>query len=399
MAWLCTHWHNASLGESGVPPDNGSSPCNGSAAALPVVRNELLARLEVAVLSVILVLALGGNLGVLLAIRSNRRKPSRMLFFVKHLSIADLVVAVFQVLPQLIWEVTFRFYAPDLVCRAVKYLQVVGMFASTYLLIVMSIDRCLTICQPLKALQQRTTRPYVLFSWLISLLFSTPQVFIFSVKEVGPGAYDCWGDFARPWGARAYITWITLSVYVLPVVVLLVCYSLISFRIWRNVWLKTQREARAASSSSSSSSSSGGTLMLSRVSSVKVISRAKIRTVKMTFVVVLAYIVCWTPFFVVQMWKVWDEHAPEENWTFVITMLLASLNSCCNPWIYMFFTGRLFHDLVQQLLCCCSLKLNKPEQPSSELTCSKKSNSSTLAISLKSSGSQKSLLFHQQHEQ
>eukprot|EP00061_Rhincodon_typus_P003607 g20508.t1 len=310
MAWLCTHGHNASLDESGVRQDNASSPCNGSSAAPPVevglvVRNELLARLEVAVLSVILVLALGGNLGVLLAIRSNRRKPSRMLFFVKHLSIADLVVAVFQVLPQLIWEVTYRFYAPDFVCRGVKYLQVVGMFASTYLLIVMSIDRCLTICQPLKTLQQRTTRPYVLCSWLISLLFSTPQVFIFSLKQVGPGAYDCWGDFARPWGARAYITWITLSVYVLPVVVLLVCYSLISFKIWRNVRLKTQREARA-------SSFSGGTLMLSRVSSVKIISRAKIRTVKMTFVVVLAYIVCWTPFFVVQMWKVWDEHAPEE---------------------------------------------------------------------------------------
>ncbi|XP_038668116.1 LOW QUALITY PROTEIN: mesotocin receptor-like [Scyliorhinus canicula] len=299
--------------------DNSSSHCNGSGQ--PRVRNELVAKLEVTVLAVILILALSGNLGVLLAIHSNRHKPSRMYYFVKHLSIADLVVAVFQVLPQLIWDITFRFYAPDLLCRAVKYLQVVGMFASTYLLIVMSIDRCLSICQPLKSLQQRSNRAYVLCSWLISLLFSLPQLFIFSLKQVGPGAYDCWGDFIQPWGARAYVTWFTLSVYVVPVLLLLLCYSLITFKIWRNVKLKTQREAGA----------SRGGAMLSRVSSIKIISRAKIRTVKMTFVIVLAYIVCWTPFFVVQMWNVWDDQAPEESSVFQFLMLqqLHSLRPTC----------------------------------------------------------------------
>ncbi|XP_067907544.1 oxytocin receptor [Heterodontus francisci] len=366
--------------------ENVTLLCNGSTKL--IVRNELVAKVEVAVLTLILIMALTGNIGVLLAIHSNRHKPSRMYFFVKHLSIADLVVAIFQVLPQLIWEITFRFYAPDFLCRIVKYLQVVGMFASTYLLIVMSIDRCMTICQPLKSLHQRSNRAYVIASWVISLLFSLPQVFIFYLKQVSPGVYDCWGDFVLPWGAKAYITWITLSVYVIPVIMLIICYSLISFKIWQNVKLKTQKQAKA----------SKGGVMLSRISSVKIISRAKIRTVKMTFVIVVAYVVCWTPFFIVQMWKVWDDHAPQENWAFVIAMLLASLNSCCNPWIYMFFTGKLFHDLVQRFLCCTS-RPGKTEQPSNELTCSKKSTSSTLAISLKSSGSQKSLSLHQQLEQ
>ncbi|XP_055503737.1 oxytocin receptor [Leucoraja erinacea] len=366
--------------------DNTTATCNRSAHIPP--RDEVVARLEVTVLAVILILALGGNIGVLLAIYSNRHKSSRVNFFVKHLSIADLVVAVFQVLPQLIWDITFRFYAPDFVCRTVKYLQVVGMFASTYLLIVMSIDRCMTICQPLMSLHQRSNRAFVVSSWLISLIFSLPQVFIFSLTEVAPGIYDCWGHFVEPWGAKAYITWITLSVYVIPVILLIVCYSLISFKIWQNVKLKTRREAKA----------SRGGVMFSRVSSVRIITRAKIRTVKMTFVIVLAYVVCWTPFFVVQMWKVWDRQAPQENWAFVITMLLASLNSCCNPWIYMFFTGRLLQDLVQRFFCCSS-RLRKTEQPSSELTCSKKSNSSTFAVSLKSSSSQKSLSVQQQPEE
>lgn len=38
---------------------------------------------------------------------------------------------------------------------------------------------------------------------------------------------------------------------------------------------------------------------------------------------------------------------------FIIAMLLASLNSCCNPWIYMFFAGHLFRDLMRRLFCCC----------------------------------------------
>ena len=54
-------------------------------------------------------------------------------------------------------------------------------------------------------------------------------------------------------------------------------------------------------------------LALARVSSVKLISKAKITTVKMTFVIVLAYIVCWTPFFTVQMWTAWDPTAPREG--------------------------------------------------------------------------------------
>ncbi|XP_062924452.1 oxytocin receptor [Mobula hypostoma] len=369
-------WNLTSSGWAAVPSNNATVTCNGSAGI--VVRDEVVAHIEVAVLAIILILALSGNIGVLLAIYSSRHKPSRIYFFVKHLSIADLVVAIFQVLPQLIWDITFRFYAPDFLCRAVKYLQVVGMFASTYLLIVMSIDRCMTICQPLKSLHQNSNRVFVILSWAISLLFSLPQVFIFSLRRMGPGVYDCWGVFVQPWGAKAYITWITLSVYIIPVILLIICYSLISFKIWQNVKLKTRKETEV---------SRGG--VMSRVSSVKIISRAKIRTVKMTFVIVLAYIVCWTPFFIVQMWNAWDQKAPHENMAFVITMLLASLNSCCNPWIYMFFTGRLFHHLVQHFLCC-PRRPHSVEQPSGELTCSKKSNSSTFAVSFKSSSSQRS---------
>ncbi|XP_067400583.1 oxytocin receptor [Emydura macquarii macquarii] len=372
---------NGSLTNSSLSPENRTCGHNGTTD--PLKRNEDMAKVEVTVLCLILFLALTGNLCVLLAIHTTRHKHSRMYYFMKHLSIADLVVAIFQVLPQLIWDITFRFYGPDFLCRLVKYLQVVGMFASTYMLLLMSLDRCLAICQPLRSLHRRSDRLSVLLTWLLCLLVSIPQIHIFSLRDVGNGVYDCWADFIQPWGAKAYITWITLTVYIIPVLMLCVCYGLISFKIWQNVKLKTAHESNMSLTSNSSNGAA-----LSRVSSIKLISKAKIRTVKMTFIIVLAFVVCWTPFFFVQMWSVWDKNAPKEASPFIIAMLLASLNSCCNPWIYMLFTGHLFHDLMQRFLCCSTRYLKSRQ--GCDLSVSKKSNSSTFVLSRKSS-SQKSI--------
>ncbi|KAI7807375.1 oxytocin receptor b [Triplophysa rosa] len=332
-----------SFNDSLVNSSRGNDSAGLNQTTNPLKRNEEVAKVEVTVLVLILLFALAGNLCVLLAIHTSKHGQSRMYYFMKHLSIADLVVAVFQVLPQLIWDITFRFYGPDILCRLVKYLQVVGMFASTYMLVLMSTDRCLAIWQPLRSLRRRNDRFYVIASWIMSLLFSAPQVYIFSLKEVGDGVYDCWGDFIQPWGAKAYVTWISLTIYVIPVAILSVCYGLISYKIWQNFKLKTRREQCLSLTPRPAKGPA-----LSRVSSVKLISKAKIRTVKMTFVIVLAYIICWTPFFFVQMWSAWDPMAPREALAFIIAMLLASLNSCCNPWIYMFFAGHLFRDLMER---------------------------------------------------
>ncbi|NXC42700.1 MTR protein, partial [Penelope pileata] len=201
------------------------------------------------------------------------------------------------------------------------------------------------------------------------------QIHIFSLRDVGNGVYDCWADFIQPWGPKAYVTWITLMVYIIPVLMLSICYGLISFKIWQNVKLKTAHGAL-------SSTARSGTAF-ARVSSTRLISKAKIRTVKMTFIIVLAFIVCWTPFFFVQMWAVWDTNAPQEASPFIIAMLLASLNSCCNPWIYMLYTGHLFRDLMRRFLCCSTRYLKA--RPGCELAAVRRSPSSSFVLSCRSS--------------
>ncbi|KAJ7997925.1 hypothetical protein DPEC_G00217230 [Dallia pectoralis] len=332
----------------------------------PFGRNEEVAKIEITVLSITFIVAVIGNVSVLLAMYNTKKKTSRMHLFIRHLCIADLVVAFFQVLPQLCWEITFRFYGPDFLCRIVKHLQVMGMFASTYMMVMMTLDRYIAICHPLKTLQQPTKRSNVIIStWICSLVLSTPQYFIFSLSEIQNGSevYDCWGHFVEPWGVRAYITWITVSIFLIPVFLLVICYGYICRAIWKNIKYKTRKTPAEGATKNC-------LLAKNAVSSVTTISRAKLRTVKMTFVIVLVYIICWSPFFIVQMWSAWDENfawVDSENPAVSLSALLASLNSCCNPWIYMFFSGHLLHDFTRCFSCCnkSPLKFRKEDFTSS----------------------------------
>ncbi|KAJ6651431.1 hypothetical protein lerEdw1_021004 [Lerista edwardsae] len=292
------------------PPGSGRSSNGSGGGGGGFARDEELAKLEIAVLALTFALAVLGNALVLLALRRTpRQKASRMHLFIRHLSLADLAVAFFQTLPQLCWDVTYRFHGPDGLCRVVKHLQVFGMFASAYMLVVMTADRYIAVCHPLKTLQQpaRRSRGMIAAAWALSFLLSVPQYFIFSLSEVERGSrvYDCWAHFIMPWGPRAYITWITGAIFVAPVLILGTCYGFICYHIWSNFRDKTRR--RQPKAPPRGGALRKGLLLMPCVSSVKSISRAKIRTVKMTFVIVSAYIACWAPFFTVQMWSVWDE--------------------------------------------------------------------------------------------
>lgn len=239
------------------------------------------------ILGLVFVLATCGNLVFLGTIWKKRKRNPRTQLFPLHLCLADLVVAFFQVLPQFLIEITHRFRGTDFLCRSVKYLQVVGMFASTYMIVAMTIDRYHAVCNPMVSLLKGSFRRYLSIgaAWVISLAFSSPQLFIFSLQEVEENQYDCWATFIEPWGNRIYISWITLSVYALPAVILLYC----QLRICTTIYFNTKRKALQAGRE--------GT---------KGVSNVKMKTVKMTFVLIITYTVCWSPFFVVQLWSAWS---------------------------------------------------------------------------------------------
>ncbi|KAM6151637.1 vasopressin V2 receptor [Rhynchocyon petersi] len=309
-------------------------------------RDPLLARAELALLSTVFVaVALSNGLVLGALVRRGRRgRWAPMHVFIGHLCLADLAVALFQVLPQLAWDATDRFWGPDALCRAVKYLQMVGMYASSYMILAMTLDRHRAICRPMLAYRHgggaHWNRP-VLVAWACSLLLSVPQLFIFAQREVHNGVIDCWGCFVEPWGLRAYVTWIALMVFVAPALGIAACQVL----IFREIHSSLVPGPSDRAGGRHGRRQPGGPSEGARVSA------AMAKTVRMTLVIVIVYVLCWAPFFLVQLWAAWDPKAPREGPPFVLLMLLASLNSCTNPWIYASFSSSVSSEL-RSLLCC-----------------------------------------------
>ncbi|KAL5005767.1 hypothetical protein ScPMuIL_016925 [Solemya velum] len=317
-----------------------------------------LAKYEVAVSGLILYFAVFGNIFVLLVLKCRRGKLSRMQWFIVHLSMADLFVAFFNVLPQMIWDITYVFYGNNFLCKLVKYLQVVAMYASSYVLVMTALDRYISICYPLTSQTWTTRRVNVMvaIAWGLSLGLSVPQLFIFSYVEVMPGVYNCYDNFGagNNWRIKTYVTWIFVSIYAFPVVALTLTYSRICYVVWVSVGSKENTNVCPKRNISKSKwkntfrrdneQGNGGNRSPAFVRNPRAhtrgMSKSKIKTVKLTLTVILCYVFCWAPFFIGQMWSVYDEKAPFSSPAMAIVMLLASLNSCTNPWIYLAFSGK-----------------------------------------------------------
>uniref|UniRef100_A0A672P2C7 Arginine vasopressin receptor 1Aa n=1 Tax=Sinocyclocheilus grahami TaxID=75366 RepID=A0A672P2C7_SINGR len=274
---------------------NASHPVNSTD---PFGRDEEVAKIEIAVLSVTFAVAVIGNCSVLVAIHNTKKKTSRMHLFIKHLSLADLVVAFFQVLPQLCWEITFRFYGPDFLCRIVKHLQVMGMFASTYMMVMMTLDRYIAICHPLKTLQQSTRRSHIMIAgtWVSSLLLSTPQYFIFSLSEIQNGS-EVQNSVSKQNKNVMYILKLLYGLFYL-------------------------------SNSETQELCCGNNYLLDYL----------LESIFISSIYSHCLCVC--------------ARLDSENTAVTLSALLASLNSCCNPWIYMVFSGHLLQDFAHCFPCC-----------------------------------------------
>ncbi len=65
-----------------------------------------------------------------------------MYFFILHLSMADLITAFFTLIPEVAWTLTYpEFHGSVIMCKLVKFVQMLGPYLSSYTLIMTAIDR------------------------------------------------------------------------------------------------------------------------------------------------------------------------------------------------------------------------------------------------------------------
>ena len=97
-----------------------------------------------------------------------------------------------------------------------------------------------------------------------------------------------------------------------------------------------------------------------RRSGTDMIPKARMKTLKMTIVIVSSFVICWTPYYLLGVWY-WFQpamirHTPE--YVHHILFVFGNLNTCCDPVIYGFYTPSFRADLADVMACCRGHRAN-----------------------------------------
>ncbi|KAL4706387.1 hypothetical protein ACJJTC_004157 [Scirpophaga incertulas] len=288
------------------------------------------------------------NTSVIAALLCTNARKSRMNFFIMQLAIADLFVGLIYVFVDIVQKITIAWLAGQFMCKFVKFLQAVVMYASTYVLVALSIDRCDAITNPMNfSGSWNRARGLIISAWLVSFVFSIPIFILYEVKEV-QGQLQCWIELGSPRRWQVWMTLVSVMIFVLPALAIAACYAVIVLTIWtkskavvmsppiNSRRTKTMRNGHIDSDPDSRRASSRG-----------LIPRAKIKSVKMTFVIVFVFVLCWSPYIVFDLLQVYDHIPPTQSNLAIATLIqsLAPLNSAANPLICCMFSPHIYTSL------------------------------------------------------
>ncbi|XP_024940967.1 cardioacceleratory peptide receptor isoform X3 [Cephus cinctus] len=214
-------------------------------------------------------------------------------------------------------------------------------YSSTYVLVALSIDRYDAITHPMNfSGSWFRARCLVAGAWCLSLLFATPNGLLFKERIV-ENKLQCWCHLnSQQW--QIYISLVSVAVFILPALIISACYASIVFTIWSKSKLLAPSVSRPKINGHLDEDED-----TRRASSRGLIPRAKIKTVKMTFVIVFVFILCWSPYIVFDLLQVFG-HIPNTQTNIAIATFiqsLAPLNSAANPIIYCAFSSHICGNL------------------------------------------------------
>ncbi|XP_052830198.1 octopressin receptor isoform X2 [Octopus bimaculoides] len=323
-----------------------------------------LGKFEIMVLCILCFMALFGNAVVLIVLRIKKTTLTRMQLLIVYLSVTDISVALFHILPTIILKINVYFLGDISACRVYQFITVAELYASSFVLIVTALDRYISICHPLAAHMWTNRRVHMTtaLALFLALMCSLPQ--LDAVLVDFHGGKLCRPNLTTELANIAYSWWAFCSVFFVPLLLLIFFYGRICFVVWQSMrgrectqsvgssasrYVRKPIKCRISSQTSSENRVKNYSDAREKDSSrnpraiCRGVSKSKIKTIKLTFSVVACFIICYTPFFTVLMARTYDvELSSAQTPALVILSLLPSLNSCTNPWIYLAFSGKDF---------------------------------------------------------
>ncbi|XP_037641765.1 chemokine-like receptor 1 [Sebastes umbrosus] len=280
------------------------------------------------------VLGVLGN-GVVIWVTGFKMKKTVTTVWFLNLAVADFLFTAF--LPLIVTYIFWNLHWPfgKFMCKLHYVIIFLNMFASVYILMVISVDRCVSVVWPVWAQNHWSVRKASCVSlgvWVLALILSTPY-FIFSDTE--PSSNDdkiinCFNNFALSDNETSSVIQLRdeamtitrfLLGFVVPFTVIVSCYAVIIHRIRRNCTLASQSS----------------------------------RPFKIIVAVITTFFLCWAPYHIMKLILMVNSRSTYDSETlrlvttigYPLASSLAFLNSGLNPLLYVFM-GQDFKDRVHK---------------------------------------------------
>ncbi|KAE8292152.1 Chemokine-like receptor 1 G-protein coupled receptor DEZ [Larimichthys crocea] len=190
-------------------------------------------------------------------------------------------------------------------CKFTSAVMFLNMFSSIFLLVVISVDRCVSVVFPVWAQNHRTIKKayiIVVLAWLVAISLSIPSV-IFRDVQSHLGRNICYNNYSLHHNSHGIVAVSRLIAgFIVPFIVIIFCYSIIIFKLRTNRMTKNSKPFKVMTA------------------------------------LVLAFFICWLPYHVFVLLEL--NHQNYDH-TILYTGLkigtsMAAANSFLNPVLYVF---------------------------------------------------------------
>ncbi|XP_016310634.1 neuromedin-K receptor [Sinocyclocheilus anshuiensis] len=270
--------------------------------------------------SSILATAVCGNLIVMWIILAHKRMRTVTSYFLLNLAFSDASMAAFNTLINFVYATHGDWYFGEAYCKFHNFFPVTSVFASIYSMSAIAVDRYMAIIHPLKPrLSATATKVIIVCIWVLAVVLAFPLCFFSTIKKL-PKRTLCYVAWPRPSeDPFMYHIIVALLVYVLPLVVMAITYTIVGLTLW------------------------GGEIPGDSSDNYQGQLRAKRKVVKMMIIVVVTFAICWLPYHV--YFLVTGLNKQLVRWKFIqqiylSVMWLAMSSTMYNPIIYCCLNSR-----------------------------------------------------------
>jgi hypothetical protein len=307
------------------------------------------------------ILTVGGNALVCLVVFSYMGITTVTNLFIANLALTDFFIGLFCIPIVLISDYLLSDWPFGLLmCKFTSFAQSVFVVCTVYTLIAMSVDRYIAIIYPLQAkLTRKQCQKLIVGLWTFAIIFSSPIFYEMHIRHTcfHRNFEEYSQTICQTNGLPAKLQTIyniaTLTIiYLFPLCILSIVYIRLGWQLYQ--------------------SRSPGEAHSERDAKIK---KSKQKVIKMCFVVVIMFGVCWFP---MQLYinilrpyldQIFDEkYVPHFYFAFHV---MAMSNSCINPFIYAVMSSKFragyLHYWRHFITCCGLINVNfKQKTPKSE---------------------------------